>query len=127
MPYVYSTMTDPVTYTFYDLGKDLHTVTNKVHIKGGSNLLNRALHTPLGVATKVTDEELAALKEHPVFKIHQGAGFVRFSENKADPEKVVTREGMETRDGAAPLTPADYDKGKAPKLSTMQTDGDNEE
>lgn len=106
MPYVYSTMTSDVTYASHKVHKDVATIQKKVTIKGGSNVVNRkSLDTPYGVATKVSDEDLAFLQERVVFKEHMKAGFIRVEKSDKDPEKVIASSKMEVRDGSAPETP----------------------
>ena len=111
MPYVYSTMTAGVDYCDYKQStKDLNSLIRKVSVHGGTNVANRALYTPLGVATKITDEEAAFLEKHPTFIQHKKAGFVKIEAKKHDAEKVAG--SMESRDESAPLVPGDFDGSK---------------
>lgn len=110
MPYVYSTLTASQNYTGYKphVEGQSHNVPEKhVLIKGGSNVAGRHLHTPIGIATKVTDDELKFLEQHPIFKLHQENGFIKVSTANEDTEKVAG--DMETRDKAAPLVPQDFE------------------
>lgn len=113
MPYVFSTMTNDVKYAVYTEGAaDLKIVADTILIKGGTGVMNDRLITPLGVATEVTAEQLAALEANPVFKAQREAGYLVVQDKKASAEKVAS--DMNVGDGAAPLTPETYKKkGKA--------------
>lgn len=107
MPHVFSTLSNDNCYTNYEKGgADMPVIRAKVLIKGGTNVANARLITPLGVVTTVTDEELVELERNPVFQKHKEKGFVRVEKKKHDPEKVAG--GMKTRDLSAPLVPGDY-------------------
>jgi hypothetical protein len=81
MNYIYSTLTADNEYS---------TEVGTVAIFGRSGARMRGkIETPRGVATRVTDEQLAALEAHPLFKRHQQGGFVsiqkkELAESKAD-------------------------------------------
>lgn len=110
MPYVYSTATAGNDYTEYrHITKDLNDPVKKVSIRGGSNLADKQVITPYGVATEVSEDDLEFLKNHPVFKMHMEAGYIRFDESKKDPERVITETAMEIRDNSAPETPETLD------------------
>lgn len=106
--YVYSTLTCDNNYTAWEKGGgDVPHSTGSVLIKGGSNVANRkTLVTPLGVATGVSDKQLAMLEANPEFRKHSERGFIKVLAHKADPESVVG--DMETRGEDAPLVPQDY-------------------
>ena len=73
MNFVYSTMTCDNAYTLYErTAGGLSVPVKEVLIKGGTGLANKYLITPLGVATQVSDEELALLKENPIFQTTNG-------------------------------------------------------
>lgn len=120
MPYITSTMSASVNYAIY--GKTaggLPVITKEITIEGGANVMNKKLlATPNGVVTKVTDEELALLEEHPLFKIHKENGFVRVSKSnpQEDVMKVDTGD-MQSKDASAQRVDSDYTKKgkKAPK------------
>ena len=125
MPYVFSTLTASVKYTQYEKGKDFHTPKREVLIRGGSNVADKHVVTRLGVATQVSDEDLAWLKEDLTFKTHVKNNFIRVHDAKADPEKIITSQEMETRDESSPLTPADYlAEGKEPPKTSTSNDED---
>lgn len=107
--HIYSTLTCDQRYTGYAKGgADLPVVAWEVLIKGGSNVADKRLITPIGVRTEVTDEQLAQLLENPVFKLHVNNGFITVEDVKEDPEKVAA--DMATKDDSAPLTPEDIAK-----------------
>lgn len=125
MPYVFSTLTSDNRYTFYaDGGADMKVASRDILVKGGHGIANDRLITPLGVATEVTAEEAAALKEHPLFKLHMENGFVTIQDKKADPEKVAA--DLQGADGSAPLTPAKYKRKSKddPEALSVTTNGD---
>lgn len=113
MPYVYSTMSNSVDYTEYRHEKDLNIPVRTVTVQGGANVPNKALVTPLGVATRISDEDLEFLKKHPVFIQHEKAGFIMVKEKRFNPEVVAA--DMKGRDRSAPYVPQDYINAKGPK------------
>lgn len=114
--YVYSTLSAGVDYTTYVRNdpKSPTVVEQVISVAGGANVVGKGpgLHTPRGVATKVTDEELEALQANTVFQMHVKNGFVTVSDKKADPENVAT--DLETRDNSAPLVDADFEADGMP-------------
>lgn len=122
MPYITSTMSASVSYAIY--GKTaggLPVITKEIVIEGGANVMSKKLlATPNGVVTKVTDEELALLQEHPLFKLHEKNGFVRVSKSNPQEDVVkVNTEDMEQKDASAQRVDSDYTKKgkKAPKVN----------
>ena len=107
--YVFSTLTNSVTYTEYvkRKGNDLPKRGRSVTIQGGAGLTTRHLLTPRGVATEITGEDLSLLESNKVFQRHVANGFLSVSESKPDPDRAV-KDHME-RDGAAPLTDAEIE------------------
>lgn len=106
MPYIYSTLTADQIYTNYQSNPNgLPTPTSQILVRGGANLMTKALVTPLGVVTPVSDEELAELKCNEVFKLHLANGFLTISNAKSDVEKVVC--DMTGRDNSAPIVEQD--------------------
>lgn len=104
--YVYSTLTSDQVYTGYaKTANGVPQVQSRILIKGGANLMTKALVTPHGAVTEVTAEDLAQLRQCEVFKLHEANGFIKVSEDKADVEEVAT--DMETRDKSAPLVEQD--------------------
>lgn len=112
MPYVFSTLANSQNYCIYKEPEPKQFTIEKiksVFIKGGSGMVHkRTLHTPLGVATKVTDEELAFLEAHPSFQKHLKAGHVSFRKVEAAPEKIAA--DMTTREKSSPIVPQDFKK-----------------
>jgi hypothetical protein len=98
MNYIYSTLTADNEYS---------TESGTVTIFGRSGARMRGkIETPRGVATCVTDEQLAALEKHPLFKRHQDGGFIsiqkkELTETKAD--KLIEGE-MASADSSAQET-----------------------
>lgn len=116
--YVYSTLSADVHYTTYHKPEvlngriaDVPRVDKVVKIRGGANVAPvgiRRLETPLGIATKVTDEEMEILNNHPVFKTHKDNGYITHRKSKVDAE--VAAADMESRDISAPIVEADMVK-----------------
>lgn len=133
MPFVCSTATSDVKYTVYQkVSKDLNKPIRHILIKGGSNVANKNLVTPLGVVTKVTDEELEILETIQSFRRARDAGFLTVTATKKDPGKLIG--SMETRDESSPLVPGDFTAkkgaGKAPIVAgqiEMEDDGEDEQ
>lgn len=120
MPYITSTMSASVNYAIY--GKTaggLPIVEKEITIDGGANVMaKKLLATPNGVVTKVTDEELELLEQHPLFKIHKQNGFIRVSKtNPQEDVMTVDTKDMQAKDASAQRVDSDYTKKgkKAPK------------
>lgn len=110
--YIYSTLASDVSYTTYkDGGADLPVVEGQILIAGGTGVAGKHLVTPQGVATPVSAENLARLRENEVFKLHEANGFIKVSDHKEDAEIVAA--DMTTRDESAPLVDADFEKPPA--------------
>lgn len=113
--FVFSTLSAGVTYTHYEKsGGDLPIPTKRIPIKGGAGIADKNLITPLGVMTRVTEEEMGYLLKNDLFTLHQKNGFITVRESPQDVEKVVA-EDMKTRDKSAPIVPEDFkedDKAK---------------
>lgn len=94
MKYVLSTMTSNVAYNTYNYIGDLPVPDPalKIRIFGGTGIPSNTsgfgipsksldgtpLWTPAGMITPITDEQYERLKDHPIFKKHYDAGFVKF-------------------------------------------------
>ena len=104
--FIVSTLSNTQHYTNYATPPHggQPTEISKVTIKGGANLATKALVTPHGVITEVTDQQLETLKANCVFRDHQKSGHITIRTSKVDPEKAVAA-GMEAKDGSAPITP----------------------
>lgn len=118
MPYVYSTAANSTEYPLYEKGGgDLPVLKKKVLIKGGAGVGKKHIQTPQGVATFVTDEDLAFLEANPAFKRHVSKGFITVSKTKKDADEVAKNMAKDT--GSAPKTPNDkIGKGVKPSAST---------
>lgn len=115
MPYIASTMSADVKYCVY--GKTptgSQEVRRSIIILGKANVADKHFITKDGAVTKVSNEELALLKEHPVFKMHEANGFIKVCATESRAENV---EELAKKDASAPKTPNDYKaQGKeAPK------------
>lgn len=116
MPYVYSTATSSCYYGKYipsPATAHANKIQRKIRINGGANVAplrdsktTVVFATPLGAATRVTDEELAFLESCEAFIRHRDAGFLKVEKSNRSIEKVV-QEMDQKKDGSAPITPAD--------------------
>lgn len=119
MPYVYSTATCGSVYIDYVHSNDPNrdpVIAKRVEIKGGHGVATpfknsnfQQVHTPRGVATFVSDEDLAFLLANDGFQEHMDAGFITHDKKEVKPE-VVTKD-MEQRDRSAPMTPDNLESG----------------
>lgn len=122
MHYVYSTATCPISYVQYAPSSDNESekrsrggqshnrVVRKVTIQGGHGVANKVLFTPKGVATQVSDEDFEFLMNNESFKTHMARGYMTIDKKKIEPEKKARN--MADKDGSAPLTPKDFEKGE---------------
>lgn len=122
--YVYSTLSCDQIYTNHRIdASGVPQPTAKILIRGGANIMTKALVTPLGVATKVSAEELQELRANEMFKLHMQNGFISISEAKIDAD--VAAADMTGRDQSAPIVeqdgeiqaPASNDLDEAPRRS----------
>ena len=95
--YIYSTLSASVEYEV-EGGKT-------ILIKGGANIADKYMLTPLGVATCIEDSDLPLLRANRVFALHMANGFLHADKSKMDIEVVVA--DMERADNSAPDTEAD--------------------
>lgn len=120
MPYVYSTLTSAQEYADWQkVEGGANTILRTVRIEGGHGVINKNFLTPDGVATQVSDDDLAFLQNNFHFKQHVENGFVTVEARKVEPEK-ATRD-LKRRDGSSQITPDDYVKQgkKAPKIGAV--------
>lgn len=122
MHYVYSTATCPISYVQYAApsdnenakgyrgGTSHNRVLKKVTIEGGHGVANKVLFTPKGVATQVSDDDFEFLMKNESFQTHMKRGYMTVDKKKIEPEKRA--KNMADRDGSAPLTPKDFEKGE---------------
>lgn len=107
--YVFSTLSSSVQYVNYKQGdSDLPVADGYVQINGGAGIADKRLITPLGVMTKITDEEYDFLKKDELFQRHVKNGFITVRDAKADADVVAA--DMTSRDPSDPLQDADLGK-----------------
>ena len=122
MHYVYSTATCPIAYIKYKppleseksdrrgAGAGHNQILKKVTINGGHGVNTKHLFTPQGVVTQISEEDMDFLLENEAFQRHVKAGYMSYDKKKVDPAKKAVN--MSAKDGAAPLTPKDFEKGE---------------
>ena len=119
MYYVFSTGTCSGTYVEYQKVPDIsenksspgyNRAIRKVTINGGHGVATKHLFTPKGVVTQVSDDDMQFLLGNSSFRRHVDAGFITYDKKKVDQEKKI--QNMAQKDGSAPLTPADFEKGE---------------
>ena len=131
MPHIVSTLTNDQNYTDWSRPEQtgkvarLNVVQRQILIKGKANVITKALVTPEGVLTSVSEEELEALKKIRAFQEHIKLGHLKILAREASPDKVA--KDMTDRDQSAPLNEAkgDFKKGGraagvAPKSSKVE-------
>lgn len=103
--YIYSTQTNSTAYPEwrYDPGKPFHTMKRKVIINGGTGVANKHFVTPMGVMTKVSDEDFAFLKENAMFQRAVKNGWHTYDTSRQEPEDMA--KNMKIGDGSAPKNP----------------------
>lgn len=105
--YVYSTLSAPVRYSFYEKGAgDMSREASAILIRGGANVADKNFVTPRGVVTTISAEEYAKLKENKLFQTHVDNGYITVEEKQVDIDKIVS--DMEGRDQSSPLVPQDF-------------------
>lgn len=92
--YVYSTL---------NAGQVFNTEAGRVEIFGGANISNQHLYTPRGVATRITEDQLEALKRNDLFQSFSKDGYLSVSFSEKDPNKAA--KDMNPADNSAQLTP----------------------
>ncbi|UNY40212.1 hypothetical protein KLEP174_gp08 [Pseudomonas phage vB_PcuM_ KLEP17-4] len=118
--YVYSTLSNDQRYVSYTSGASgVPKPESSIFIAGQANLMNKHFVTPRGVATKVTAEQLAELRNNDLFKLHMKNGFITVSESKMDAEIVAA--DMEGRDQSAPIVEQD-EEIPAPAIETVEVE-----
>lgn len=107
--YVFSTLATDVEYVdWIPGGGEVPSKGRSVVVKGGAGVADKRLLTPLGISTKITDEDASFLETNKTFKAHEKAGHVKLSKRDMAPEKFAA--DMTGRDKSAPLVPGDYRK-----------------
>lgn len=129
MPVVYSTATSDINYVDYHPGKPTDAaavVKRSVIIKGGANLatLTGNLITPRGVATVISDDDLAFLETLEAFQRHKSKGFMYVEKgSKPKDADAVAKAHMAPADKSAPLTrdSKDYLAGTTPVVEPTES------
>lgn len=124
MKYVISTMASSVEYCQYDTSrKDINILKDSVVIVGKTGVANKkTLETSYGgTITPITDQQFVWLKENPLFKMHEKAGFVRVENSKSVAEGKAEKEA-EVKDKSAQLTDKDFDEQGIEKPVTTVED-----
>lgn len=123
--YVISTMTNSVSYNWYDdvdglprkkFGITIHGGANLPSIRSGFGDMSRdgegnPIWTAAGIVTPVSDENWAKLQSHPLFMKHLAAGHLECtSSDISGNHKAVSKitANMEKRDAHAQLTPETF-------------------
>lgn len=123
--HVFSTLSTDHVYgsnAAYEKGK-ANFKKKAVLIHGKANVINKALQTPKGVMTSVSDEDFEVISKDPIFQLHVKNGFIDHTKKAADPEKFADK-NLEGKDGSAQLTAADFkDSPNTPVVNK----GDDEE
>lgn len=117
MPYIYSTLSQDNKYTFYkkidvngiDKGR-LQEVEKEILIKGGTGVIDSRGQTAQFTEIKVTDEELAFLETHEVFKMHREKHFIVVTDKKIGDDNKITA-NMQKNDLSSQLTPSEAENG----------------
>ena len=115
MPYILSKLSNSTTYNSYAKAVNgMNIVTKHITINGGADVTDKNLVMPEGVLTRVSDEDLAVLKNNKVFQRHLEGGYVKSYTIRPNVEKEATKM---TKDKSKQLTPDDYKKTgkKTPK------------
>lgn len=108
--YVYSTLSNDQAYTQWEVSTDgaPHIATGRVLIRGKVNVTDKHFHTPKGVVTVITGEQLAKIERSGSFQRHKKAGYIKVERKKADPE-AVAKADMTAKDASAQLTKKDFE------------------
>ena len=125
MPYVYSTLTADQAYSIWKGGNEIKRPERICLIRGGANVANKQLVTPMGVATFVTEQQLELLNQCDGYLRHKKAGYIREDRKDVGVEKAVA--DLKPKDESAPLVPQDFDDKKAPKTNRKKSAVDDDE
>lgn len=126
--YVYSTLSTSMTYATYaghaTAENDMPTIISRIEIKGGAGVARAGVdrvHTPRGVVTEVTAEQIRELMTNDLFKRHLKNKFISVDEVEVHPEVQVGK-GMEQRDNSAQIVPQDFVDAKENEAKPMEKD-----
>ncbi len=99
--YILSRLANDQVYIKYKKGYGNKNIVEKeILIKGKADITTRQLITPMGVLTKVSDDDFEILKENPCFKEHCERGYISYYKIKPDIEKSAQKLN---KDESAPL------------------------
>lgn len=107
--YVFSTLAADQNYTGYRKGgAEMQIVEKQVFINGRAGVIDkRGVDTPLGVVTKVSEEDVKWLQDtNVVFQRHVANGFITIKDSAADAGDVAA--DMNRNDPGRQLTDDDY-------------------
>lgn len=121
MPYILSRLANSQIYTNYakGMGDNINIPVESVEIKGGADVTDKNLVTPEGVITKVTNDQLEALKANKGFQQHLEGGYVKYFGTEPNIEKHADKL---TQDKSRQIKKSDYEKKgkKAPKTEVEE-------
>ena len=104
--YVYSTLASDQIYNVFPESEPdgIAIPAASVKVLGGAGVAGdwKRLHTPRGVATPVTDEQIAILRQNKTFALHEKNGYVCIEEGNFDADDVAST--MSETDPSRPLT-----------------------
>lgn len=120
MHYVYSTLASDQNYAVWTPLRDgSNYKVRDIMIKGGAQVAEAGLRdiiTPLGVVTRVSDEDAKALEQDFLFNLHRKNGFIKIESIKEEVEKVVSSDmQLPNETQGAPLTDTHVKKTKTQK------------
>lgn len=121
MPHILSKLSTGVDYaTYKKLPGGKMGIESVISIKGKADVTDpKTLVMPNGVATYISEEELALLEKHPVFILHKENGHISVSktDNKHEAAEQAEKAKDLEADASKQQTEADFKKKqkKAPK------------
>lgn len=99
-------------------------ILHSIKIKGGAGIADKALHTPHGVVTPVSDEDLDALRKIPAFIEFEKKGFMTVETSGSEPAGDKFATAMEIDHGSAPRSFAHYaekDESRPEQISIAES------
>lgn len=130
MPAIFSTASADTVYILYASRNvnEVPAIKAKVTIKGKANVAvqikrgdtDRQDHTPVGVKTVVSDQELELLRANLSFQRHVEKGFLVIDRESAKIPSVV--KNMEGKDNAAPITSTTKDERVKSRIKAEHLD-----
>lgn len=120
MLYIISTMASSVEYCRYDNSrKDINVLLESVVIKGKTGVTDKKtlICTNGGTITPITEQQFSWLKDDPLFKLHEKAGYIRVEKSRMSAENKAEKEA-EVKDKSAQLTAKDFEQQGIEKPKT---------